>query len=171
MPVPRLFLPRLTDPAFISLSAGPVFTPLGVASIYAAWRPSIYVAWRAQYLRRLASPVFTPLGGASVYAAWQAQCLRRLAGPVFTPLGRPIVYAAWQAQCLSRLAGSVMTPLGRGSVYLVCRAVLSAVFIEEEAVSVAKLSYRRQKVGERIAVIDRKKVKLYSVDFCENWCG
>ena len=138
MPVPRLFLPRLTDPAFISLSAGPVFTPLG--------GPSVYAAWRGQYLCRLARPVFTPLGETSIYAAWQAQCLSRLASPVFTPLGR-------------------------GSVYLVCRAVLSAVFIEEEAVSVAKLSYRRQKVGERIAVIDRKKVKLYSVDFCENWCG
>ena len=115
--------------------------------------------------------MFSPLGRLSVYAAWQAQCLRRLAGSVFTPLGGASVYAAWQAQCLRRLAGLLFTPLGRGSVYLVCRAVLSAVFIEEEAVSVAKLSYRRQKVGERIAVIDRKKVKLYSVDFCENWCG
>ena len=145
--------------------------PLGVASIYAAWR--------GQYLCRLAGPVFTPLGGPSVYAAWRGQYLCRLAGPVFTPLGGPSVYAAWQpsiyvawrAQYLRRLASPVFTPLGRGSVYLVCRAVLSAVFIEEEAVSVAKLSYRRQKVGERIAVIDRKKVKLYSVDFCENWCG
>ena len=140
-----------------------MFTPLGGASVYAAWQ--------AQCLRRLAGLVFTPLGRLSVYAAWQAQCLRRLAGSVFTPLGGASVYAAWQAQCLRRLAGLLFTPLGRGSVYLVCRAVLSAVFIEEEAVSVAKLSYRRQKVGERIAVIDRKKVKLYSVDFCENWCG
>ena len=27
------------------------------------------------------------LDGPSVYAAWRAQCLRRLASPVFTPLG------------------------------------------------------------------------------------
>ena len=33
------------------------------------------------------SPVFIPLGGASVYPAWRAQCLSRLAGPVFIPLG------------------------------------------------------------------------------------
>ena len=32
-------------------------------------RPSIFAAWRGQYLRRLAGPVFIPLGGASIYAA------------------------------------------------------------------------------------------------------
>ena len=36
------------------------------------------------------------LDGPSVYAAWRAQCLRRLASPVFTPLGEPSVYAAWR---------------------------------------------------------------------------
>ncbi|EHM54293.1 hypothetical protein HMPREF9080_01313 [Cardiobacterium valvarum F0432] len=33
------------------------------------------------------NPAFIPLGGSSIYAAWRAQCLRRLAGPVFMPLG------------------------------------------------------------------------------------
>ena len=50
-------------------------------------RPSIFAAWRGQYLRRLAGPVFIPLGGASIYAACRAQHLRRLTGPVFIPLG------------------------------------------------------------------------------------
>jgi len=36
--------------------------------------------------------VFSPLGGPSIYAAWRAQCLRRLAGPVFAPLGGPTPY-------------------------------------------------------------------------------
>ena len=110
-------------------------SPLGGASVYAAWRaqylrrladpvmtplggPSIYPAWRTQRLRRLASP--------SVYAAWRAQYLRRLArvqylsrlaGPVFTPLGGPSVYVAWRAQCLRRLASPVLMPLGGPSVY------------------------------------------------------
>jgi len=57
----------------------PVFTPLG--------GPSVFAAWRGQYLRRLARPVFTPLGEASIYAAWRGQYLRRLANPVFVPLG------------------------------------------------------------------------------------
>lgn len=48
--------------------------------------PSVYVAWRAQYLRRLA----------------RVQYLSRLAGPVFIPLGGPSVYAAWRAQYLRR---------------------------------------------------------------------
>ena len=107
-------------------SANLAFIPLG--------EPSIYAAWRAQYLRRLASPVFTPLGGPSIYAAWRAQylrrlagpvhaawraqCLRRLTGPVMTPLGGPSVYAAWRAQCLRRLAGPVFTPLGGPSICL-----------------------------------------------------
>ena len=89
--------------------------------------PSVYVAWRAQYLRRLAraqylrrlarvqylsrlaGPVFIPLGGPSVYAAWRA--------PVFTPLGGASVYVAWRVQCLRRLAGPVFSPLGGPSVY------------------------------------------------------
>ena len=66
----------------------PALTPLGEASIYAAWR--------AQYLRCLAGPAFTPLGGASIYAAWRDQYLRRLAGPAFTLLGEANIYAAWQ---------------------------------------------------------------------------
>ena len=43
-----------------------------------------------QYLRRLAGPVFIPLGGVSIYAAWRAQCLSRLAGPVFSSLTGPV---------------------------------------------------------------------------------
>ncbi|EHM54170.1 hypothetical protein HMPREF9080_01420 [Cardiobacterium valvarum F0432] len=42
---------------------GPVFTPLD--------KVSIYLAWRIQYLPRLAGPVFTPLGGVSIYPAWR----------------------------------------------------------------------------------------------------
>ena len=42
------------------------------------------------------SPVFIPLGGASVYPAWRAQCLSRLAGPVFIPLGGASIYPAWR---------------------------------------------------------------------------
>jgi len=42
-----------------------VFTPLGEAGIYPAWR--------GQHLRRLAGPVLAPLGEASIYAAWRAQ--------------------------------------------------------------------------------------------------
>ena len=80
-------------------------------------KPSIYAAWRAQYLRRLASPVFTPLGEPSIYAAWRAQYLSRLVGSVFIPLGEPSIYAAWWGQYLSRLAGPVFTPLGDASVY------------------------------------------------------
>ena len=72
--------------------------------------PSIYPAWWAQCLRRLANPVFTPLGGKpSIYPAWRAQNLSRLAAPVFTPLGGPSVYC---------LANPVFTPLGgKSSVY------------------------------------------------------
>ena len=33
------------------------------------------------------NPAFMPLGGSSIYAAWQAQYLHRLAGPAVTPLG------------------------------------------------------------------------------------
>ena len=71
--------------------------------------PSVYVAWRAQCLRRLAGPVFTPLG--------EPQCLRRLTGPVFAPLGGASVYAAWRAQYLRRLADPVFAPLGGPSIY------------------------------------------------------
>ena len=58
------------NPTFISLG-GSANTPLGGASICAAWQ--------GQYLRRLAGPVFTPLDGVSIYAAWRAS-----------------VYAAWR---------------------------------------------------------------------------
>ena len=88
----------------LSRLAGPVFTPLGEASICTAW-------W-AQCLRRLARPVFAPLGRPSIYPAWRAQYLPRLAGPVFTPLDGPSVYAAWWTQCLRRLVDPVFTPLG-----------------------------------------------------------
>ena len=84
--------------------------------------PSVYAAWRAQYLRRLAGPVFPPLGGASVYPAWRAQYLSRLAGPVFIPLGGASIYPAWRTQCLSRLAGPVFIPLGGLSIYPAWRA-------------------------------------------------
>ena len=86
--------------------------------------PSVYVAWRAQYLRRLArvqylsrlaGPVFIPLG--------EPQCLRRLAGPVFIPLGGASVSAAWRAQCLSRLADPVFIPLGKSSIDAAWRAL------------------------------------------------
>ena len=125
--------------------ARPVFSPLGRASVFAAWqgqcfrrlvRPvlmplggvSVFAAWRVQYLRRLAGPVFIPLGEPSIYAAWRGQYLRRLAGPVLMPLGGASIYAAWRgqylrrlagAQCLRRLARPVFAPLGGGpSVYL-----------------------------------------------------
>ncbi|RKW12496.1 MAG: hypothetical protein D8H94_11470 [Cardiobacterium sp.] len=45
---------------------------------------------------RWAGSVFIPLGGPSIYAAWRAQYLRRLASPVFTPLIEPSVLAAWR---------------------------------------------------------------------------
>ena len=69
---------------------------------------------RVLCLPRLAvSPAFTSLGGEpSVYLAWRAQCLSRLAVPVFVPLGGPSVCPAWRAQCLSRLASPVFVPLG-----------------------------------------------------------
>ena len=63
-----------------SLAVSPAFTSLG-------GEPSVYLAWRAQCLSRLAVPVFVPLGGPSVCPAWRAQCLSRLASPVFVPLG------------------------------------------------------------------------------------
>ena len=40
-------------------------TPLGRASVHAAWR--------GQCLSRLAGPVFAPLGGPSVYPAWRGR--------------------------------------------------------------------------------------------------
>ena len=40
---------------------------------------NVFVAWRVQYLHRLAGPVFAPLGGPSVCAAWRAS-----------------IYAAWR---------------------------------------------------------------------------
>ncbi|EHM54331.1 hypothetical protein HMPREF9080_01351 [Cardiobacterium valvarum F0432] len=42
-------------------ATSPATTPLGGASVYAAWR--------GQHLRHLTRPVFIPLDGASIYAA------------------------------------------------------------------------------------------------------
>ena len=58
--------------------------------------PSIYPAWRAQCLSRLASPVFIPFGGPRIYPAWRAQYL--------IPLGGPRIYPTWRTQYLSRLS-------------------------------------------------------------------
>ena len=52
-----------TTKSYPSLTS-PVFTPLGACPVFMLLdEPSIYAAWRVQYLRRLAGPVFTPLGG------------------------------------------------------------------------------------------------------------
>lgn len=74
---------------------GSVFTPLGGPGFTSLGETSIYVAWRAQYLYRLARPVFTPLGEPSIYVAWRTQ-----------------IYTAWRNQYLRRLAQTKPFPRG-----------------------------------------------------------
>ena len=130
MPTPCRPCPGCLLCPMVGATQDPVFIPLGGLlgchfvhgkKLSQLDEPSVYAAWRAQCLRRLAGPVFTPLGGSSIYAAWRVQCFRRLTNPAFTPLGEPSIYAAWRVQCLRRLESPVITPLGGPSVYAAWR--------------------------------------------------
>ena len=109
--------------------------PLQTRLRISCW-PSIYAAWRAQHLRRLAraelktctkkSP--SPRGGRvgmgvrqickatkpSNDAAWRAQYFRRLARPVLIPLGEPSIYAAWRVPNSNLARKKALLPVGEG---------------------------------------------------------
>ena len=102
--VPNVNLAQKSPSFFMGGGVG-----VGVEQNHAATKPSIYAAWRAQHLRRLASPAFTPLGEPSIDAAWRVPNVNLAQkGPSFFMGGgvgagvkqnhaatKPSIYAAW----------------------------------------------------------------------------